>query len=275
MQQTTLKYQHRSYSQVRQLRTCGWQFKLDRLDKAPRHPGAASVAGTAVHTATEFIDKADPSEIDGLREPALALALEALDEELAVNAEKGGWTEADHRAYGFRPRQDVAWYREKGIPNSINAYVDWRLATPDFVLADVPAFGPAIEVPFNYYVGDQLIHGRIDRIFTSVERGGYYPVDLKSGRKPDTDEQLGLYGAALHKALDWTVTWGYYLWNLKKGEARLTPPIRIDHWTDEKLGQVYLPATKLIELGIYVPSPGEHCMFCDVSDSCAFSQSVI
>jgi hypothetical protein len=272
-----LKYTHRSYSQVKQLRTCGYQFKLERIDQVPRRPGAASVAGTALHTATELIDHellADPLDTTELNDRALTAAFEALDAEIALNEERG-WPVDSYRSYGYRPKQDIAWYRDKGIPNSINAYIAWRFATPDFVLADVPHFGPAIEVPFNYYVGDQLIHGRIDRIFTSVERGGYYPIDIKSGNKPPTDEQLGLYAAALHKALDWTVTWGYYLYNLKRGEAKLTPPLRVDHWTDEKLGEVYLPATKLIDLGIYIPSPGENCMHCDVADSCPFSQAVV
>lgn len=269
-----LRYTHRSYSQIKQLRTCGYQFKLERIDKVPSRPGAANVAGSVVHTGTEWVDQqihAGTFEREGLISEALKLANEALDAELAAY-EAQGWTVDAFRAYGYRPKQDVAWYRTTGIPNSISAYVDWRLETA-WPLAEVPEFGPAIEVPFNYYIGDQLIHGMIDRVF--VPEGKVTPVDLKSGKKPATDEQLGLYAAALHKALGWEVTWGYYLYELKKGQAKLTPPLRVDHWTDEKLGEVYLPATQLIDLGIYIPSPGDNCMFCSVADACPFAQSVV
>jgi hypothetical protein len=283
-----LKYTHRSYSQVRQLRTCGEQFRLERIERAPSKPSCPAVAGTAVHTGTETVDKllheAPPVSLDKHRNTtlvaaALPKALEALDAEIAKFVEKG-WETSQWKRYGRKTKEkpnaeDIEWFRTVGIPKSIAAYVDWRLANPDFVLAEVPGFGPAIEVPFNYYVGDQLIHGFIDRIFTSKTVGGFYPVDLKSGLKPKTDEQLGLYAQALHKALGWEIHWGYYLYGLKTGEAKLTPPITVDHWTDEKLGQIYLPATKLIDLQIFLPNPGEACFNCGVSDSCAFARSVI
>lgn len=283
-----LSYTHRSFSQVKQLRTCGYQFKLERIDRVPQRPGAANVAGDAVHKATEQADiqiHAGTIDRDELVTTCTALALGVLEDGLAKNAEEG-WEEADHKAFGFKPKQDVAWYRKTGIPNSISAYVDWRISTPDFVLADVPGFGPAIEVPFSYYVGDQQIIGAIDRVFTSRQRGGYFPVDLKSGRLPETNEQLALYGAVLRNVLGWPVEYGYYLYGLKngrtdwfakpeRGEARLTPPIRVDHWTDDQLASVYLGATRLIELGIYIPHPGSACELCSVSEHCPFAQAVV
>lgn len=291
-----LRYKHRSYSQVRQLRTCGEQFRLERIERVPSRPSCPAVAGTAVHTGTETVDHLLHAEDDWFGEPKVSLvkqadwrekliaaalpkALESLDVEIAAYVEKG-WETSTWKRYGRKTKEkpnaeDIEWFRQVGIPNSIAAYVDWRLATPDFVLAEVPEFGPAIEVPFNYYVGDQLIHGFIDRIFTSKRVGGYYPIDLKSGRKPETDEQLGLYGQALNKALGWHIEWGYYLYGLKTGTAKLTPPLRVNHWTDEKLGSIYLPATKLIDEQIFIPHPGDACFNCGVSDHCPFAQSVI
>jgi hypothetical protein len=210
-----LKYTHRSYSQVRQLRTCGEQFRLERIERAPSKPSCPAVAGTAVHTGTETVDKLLHSESvvslvkladrrARLIEAALPPTMEALDAEIRHFEEKG-WETSRWKRYGRKTKEkpnaeDIEWFRTVGIPKSIAAYVDWRLANPDFVLAEVPGFGPAIEVPFNYYSGDQLIHGFIDRIFTSKTAGGYYPVDLKSGLKPKTDEQLGVYSQALNKA---------------------------------------------------------------------------
>lgn len=277
-----LRYTHRSYSQVRQLRTCGEQFRLERIERKPSRPSAPAVAGTAVHTGTETAD-AHIDDTELTRSIVVDLALDAALVELDAQIEKftaQGWPPDTWKRYGRKTKEkpnaeDIEWFRQVGIPNSIAAYVDWRLATPDFVLAEVPGFGPAIEVPFNYYVEDQLIHGFIDRIFTSKSVGGYYPIDLKSGQKPDTDEQLGLYGRALKKALDWDVEWGYYLYALKTGTAKITPPIRISHWDDDKLGSIYLPATKLIDLQIFIPHPGDACFHCGVSDHCPYAQSVV
>lgn len=270
-----LSYVHRSYSQINQLRKCGYQFKLERIDKVPSRPMVNAVAGKAVHAGTETVDDLmHDQDVTDRERLILAGSLEAataLGHEVQ-EALKDGWPVESWRRY---PRQGFEWFRDTGIPNSISAYVDWRLNNPDFVLAEVPDFGPAIEVPFNYYNDGQLIHGWIDRVFTSRELGGYYPVDLKSGKKPATDEQLGLYAAALHKALGWNVEWGFYLYQLKSGEAKQTAPQRLTHWTDEKLGQVYLPATKMIDLGIFIPSPGENCQHCGVSEACPFAQAVV
>lgn len=269
-----LGYTHRSYSQLKQLRSCGYQFKLERIDKVPSRPMVNASAGVAVHTGTETVDKLLlEGETNGetIVAVASARAAEALQREVE-EAEADGWPVSTWRTY---PKQSFAWFRDKGVPQAISAYTNWRFANPDFELVTVPDFGPAIEVPFNYYVGTQAIVGWIDRIFTSKERGGYYPFDLKSGRKPETNEQLGLYAAALKKALDWDVHWGYYLYQLKTGEAKQTRPLRVDHWTDETLGQVYLPATQLIDLGIYVPHPGDACQHCGVADACPFAQAVV
>jgi hypothetical protein len=242
------------------------------------------VAGVAVHVGTELVDEQlldGSSDREVIVACATAASLTKLDSEVEHYREKG-WEPDQYKRYGRTAKsgekpngEDVDWFRRIGIPNSIAAYVDWRLAHPNLLIAEVPEFGPAIEVPFNYYIGGQLIHGWIDRIFTDAEQGGHYPIDLKSGAKPKTTEQLGLYAAALKKALGWEIEWGYYLYGLKSGTAKLTPPLRVSNWNDERLGQVYLPATTLIDLGIFIPNPGEACFHCSVSDHCPFSEAVV
>lgn len=271
----------RSYSQVRQLRTCGWQYKLERLDRVPSRPSVPAVAGTAIHSGTEVIDQqlhagnAEHGEILG---KANARALNDIEVEVEAKREKG-WEVETWKRYGRATKEkpqgeNLEWFCEVGIPNALKAYLDWRVENDNFVLAEIPNFGLAIEVPFNFYAGGQLIHGWIDRVFTTAE-GGYYPLDIKSGRKPETDEQLGLYSAALSKALGWGIQWGYYIYGLKSGKATLTPPIDVSHWDADKIEAVYGPATKLIDLGIFIPHPGEACFHCGVSDACDFARSVI
>lgn len=274
---------HRSYSQVRQLRTCGEQYRLERIEGVPSRPSAPAVAGVAVHVGTETVDKMLHAPWENtaaeLIQRGTEMAIAELDIQIARYRAKG-WEPETWKKYGRataeKPQaEDIEWFRRVGIPNSIEAYVDWRLENDDFELCEVPEFGPAIEVPFNYYIDGQLIHGFIDRIFTSKKVGGYYPVDLKSGQKPKTDEQLGLYAAALHKALGWDIEWGYYVYGLKTGTAKLTQPLMVKHWTDDKLGSVYLPATKAIDLGIFIPAPGDPCFHCGVFDHCDYAKSVV
>lgn len=275
---------HRSYSQLNQLRKCGHQYKLERVEHKLRRPSTPAVAGKIVHKATEEIDRQlddDPAVYpDQLLRGGLEAAELHAPEMIAEDSKHfppDQWKRYGRKTLEKPNAEDINWFLAEGIPNAIRAYVDWRLAYLElFKLAEIPGFGPAIEVPFNYYLPNgQLVHGWIDRVFTNEVSGGYYPVDLKSGRKPDTDEQLGLYGAALKKALGWDVRWGYYLYGLKTGEAKLTPPLDIAHWTDAKLASIYMPAAELIERQLFIPQPGENCFHCGVSQHCEYVQSAL
>lgn len=271
---------HRSYSQVRQLRTCGEQYRLERIERVPSRPSVPAVAGVAIHVGTETIDNGLLAgvEPEDIAEFAQTATLVKLDAEVERYSQKG-WKPETWKRFGRKTvekpnAEDINWFREVGIPNSLNAYLAWRLGNPEFQIAEVPEFGPAIEVPFNYYIGGQLVHGWIDRIFTTKD-GGYYPLDIKSGLKPKTSEQLGLYAGALKRALGWRIDYGYYLYGLKSGEAKLTPPLNLAAWTDELLGSIYIPANQQISAGIFLPNPGDACFVCSVSDHCAFVQALV
>lgn len=271
------KVNYRSFSKLKSIRTCGEQYRLERVERVPSRPSWAAVAGTVIHTGTETVDNMiHNGEVDRdlLIDTATAATLVALDEEIVRRS--GDFLPEQWKAYGRSTKQNEAWWRQQGIPNSIRSYVDWRLANQEFTLALVPDFGPAIELPFWYYLpSGELINGYIDRVFTHSGVGGFYPFDLKSGLKPKTDEQLGLYSLALRKTLGWDARWGYYLYGLKTGEAKLTRPIDLSHWTEQKLDAEYGPAARAIDAGIYIPNPGEACFHCGVTEHCAFYQSVL
>ena len=272
---------HRSYSQMNQLRTCGEQFRLQRIEHKPSRPSCAAVAGKAFHSLSEEIDLSFHLgvELADIQETVLAdIPSEVENFILADESEefpRDSWKRYGRRTEAKPNAEDMGWFVAEGIPNMVNAYVDWRAAHPELTLAVIPGFGPAIEVPFQYYLGDQLVYGWIDRVFDSSECEGHFPFDLKSGVKPKTDEQLGLYGAALQAGLGWKPTYGYYVYGLKSGTAKMTPPLNIGHWTDEKLKLVYLPATQQIETGTFVPHPGDACFHCGVAEHCDFAQAVI
>lgn len=267
---------HLSYSQVRQLRTCGWQFYLERVMRAAARPSVPAVAGSVIHVATEIVDVLLFDGVQADSDTLTAAAQADADEALKVSIYELAASGQEPSTWKHFGRQDLDWFRSTGIPNSIKAYVDWRLANPDWTLAVVPGFGPAIEVPFNYAVTPgRIVRGYIDRILTSRTQGGYYPLDIKSGLKPETDEQLGTYGAALSDGLGWNVERGYYLYGLKSGTASLVGPIDITHWTQARLGVLYESASEVIDRSLFVPNPGKNCFLCSVSASCEFAVAVI
>lgn len=278
-----------SYSQIRQLRDCGESYRLARIDRWPRRPSCPAVAGTIVHTATEAVDQIlleTERGAEGVlpdRDVLIRIGkMNAADIATTVIANSNNedfptpdtWKRFGRKNKTTPNAQDMQWFLDIGIPNSIEAYVDWRLAHPELTLDEIPGFGPAIEVPFTYVLNGQPIVGFIDRVFRNNGEG-HYPADLKSGLKPKTDEQVGLYARALHAALGWEPSYGFYVYGLKTGKASMTPPLSLDHWTEEKLGRVYLGAQLQLQQGIFIPSPGEGCWVCDVQHACQFSQAVI
>ena len=272
---------HRSFSQVNQLRRCGWQYKLERIDRVPSRPSVPAVAGKIFHEISEEIDRwlhqdnsfhnfSRPNT--SLHEVALWKMRDITPAYLQKEEEATSYLRDDWKHFG---KQDLDWFVETGIPQMIDAYINWRTENPQFKLATIPDFGPAIEVPFNHYINGVLVHGWIDRVFQVDGSQGFFPVDLKSGKKPTTDEQLGLYGQALKAGVGWEPTWGYFLYDLKSGSAKLTPPLNISHWTDEKLAQVYESSDKAIRQGLFIPNPGDACFICSVSGDCDFQQSLV
>ena len=268
---------HISYSQMTNLRQCGESYRLKRIEKVEQRPSVPAVVGQVIHGGTETIDALIP---DGSSDEAILTEAQTVVDGLlaaAVEVNSKVFPVEDWKRYGRatveKPNgEDLSWFESVGIPNSLRAYLAWRRSSGLDVL-DIEGFGPAVEVPFDLYMGDQPVHGYIDRVMH--REGVPVLVDIKSGQKPKTDEQLGLYRQALLRGAGIDVTYGVYVYALKTGQWKLTSPLDLRHWTMEKLEKVYLQGSKVIELGMFLPQPGEQCFRCDVAHACAFSQAAI
>jgi len=272
---------HRSYSQINSLRNCGEAYRLERIEKVTQRPSCAAVAGKVVHSATESVDwllhagERDPLE---LRRAGILTAQAEMAGEIAANAvgeyeDLGSWKRYGRQTQAKPHGEDIEWFSAVGIPECISSYIAWRLANPGLTLLDIPGFGAAIEYPFVVAVEGVQVRGYIDRVFITAD-GVPYLCDLKSGQKPKTDEQLGTYRHAL-AAVGIDVTYGGYLYGLKTGDAKLTPPLDLRHWDSAKLAALYVQGDRQIELGIFIPHPGEQCQHCSVTAHCAFVQAAI
>lgn len=261
------------------MQRCPEAYRLARIEGVSRRPSVPALAGTAIHVGTEEVDRlilAGVDDLDTLTRESLTNAETALDSAVDEVCGQGEWTVDDFKYFGFRPAQTLDWYRATGIPNSMRAYAGWRLGADTHLdVAMLPGEQPAVELPFEIQLWEIPIVGFIDRLMIERDSLVFYALDIKSGNKPTTDEQLGLYRYALAEQYGIDVSWGGYVYGLKRGEAKLTPPIDLTHWTKEKLYYVYSRADYLINQGIFLPNPGEACFTCDVSHACRFAQSAI
>lgn len=267
---------HRSYSAVRSLLTCGEAYRLEREERVSQQPSSAAIAGRVIHEATEIVDlEINGGETDegNLTLLAHTYAADILPKHIDGERSDDYPDTRSWKSYGRRTKEkpfgeDIHWFGAVGIPDALSNYVAWRLANPQLELFTLPGGVAAVEVPFLVHVGDVPVKGYIDRVFVDTNTATVKVVDLKSGRKPDSSQQLGVYRKAL-RAGGVEVHVGAYVYGMKKGLA-VTPDISLLHWTDEALESIYVPADRQIKQRLFVPHPGEACFHCSVSRHCKF-----
>ncbi len=284
-----------SHSQLQTLKDCGEKYRLKYIERAQPQPSAAAIGGTAIHAATDAIDRMILIGHNDYEELARAGAWEAnnsIGDSLQEVQEKSPdyVDPATWHTYGRWTRQwphgqDLAWFQKVAIPAGINNYIRWRSTTVDLVPWDAPDFGPAIELPFETTIFDRPVHGKIDRIFQSTSNGALVLLDIKNGPKPKNSAQLGTYANAMRTAYpDLTFRWGTFLTGLKYDPnnpklktkaAKLTLPIDLDYWTEDRLARANVHAIFAIENGIFIPNPGEQCQHCTFTKSCDFYQAAL
>lgn len=161
-------------------------------------------------------------------------------------------------------KRNIQWWLDNG-PGMVQAWIDWR-STTGWALLDV-AGRPAVEVELNFTLpGLSLpIKAYIDRVFV-LPTGELAIVDLKTGRTPETPEQLGLYRVGLGIVYDIWPDWGYF-WSPDKGHGQ---PIRLTSWTPERFSLLFNQAIAGINAGAFLPQAANNCKnWCGVSRYCA------
>lgn len=267
---------HRSYSQLNQVRTCGQAFYLARVARLPERPNIPAVMGRVFHTVSEKIDLLLHEQavkgrgaVQGPNQ--IVSAVESLTIETLVNE-----TQSTVAAYGpidtwlHYGQQTYQVWQETILPRTIRNYVDWRLAS-GYELADLPGHGPAIEVPFLIDLGGVVVKGYIDRVF--MRDGIPLILDLKTGKKPETIEQLGIYRIALETLYGRDFRWGAYLYDIKGGNGgpTFTAPYDLRVLSAEMLVQQFGKVNQVIDLGLFVAKPSDFCFHCGVREHCEYA----
>ena len=160
------------------------------------------------------------------------------------------------------------WWADNG-PAMIQNWLDWRAEHADWEIWVTPDGNPAIEIELNVKLpGDIPVKMFIDRVFV-LPSGQLAVLDIKSGRLPEFDEQLGLYACGLEIAYgpQFRPEWGYF-WDANKGTHG--QPRALSRWTQGLMAQLYTEAAAGIQAGSFLPKPANSCVnWCGVAEYCA------
>lgn len=253
---------HLSYSAVDNLATCGERYRLERIVQVPQEPAWWFIGGSAIHRATESIDRGEFSDPEAAWQEAWNLQIEedVPDGDLS-RVRSGG------RATKEWPnRENKEWWEHHG-PKMVEAYRDKmiELARKGWNLWEPVADQWAVELPFEVEIGGVLVKGAVDRVYVDPD-GQLVVVDLKAGsRKPESTMQLGVYAVALEKIFGTKPALGSYFMARK---AELTDPMSLLHYTENVIGSIFATGKRMIEAEIFLPHVSGLCNSCGVSKHC-------
>lgn len=194
---------------------------------------------------------------------------EAWDAEVKDRQEKSpSFSVEDYTPTGRAPakyggKRNAEWWLDHG-PGMVQSWLDWK-AENGWTLWDV-AGKPAVELELNFELPglDLPIKAFIDRVYV-MPSGEMAVLDLKTGRTPETPEQLGFYRVALGIVYGVWPKWGYF-WSPDKGHIG---PYDLDAWTPELFSMMLNEAIAGINAQSFLPQPANNCKnWCGVARFC-------
>lgn len=275
---------HLSHSTVSGYRDCGMRFKLQKILRVEQRPGLAGIGGNAVHSATEWYDvlyAADPANFNPVaafeqawheeieRRKADSPSFNYPDDYVAT-----GRASAEHGG-----KRGVSWWMEQG-PIMVQRWIDWR-AEHKWSIWETPEGNPAIELELNIVLpgasslgAARQVNGStspseaddvtgipvkmfIDRLMVTPA-GQLVVCDIKTGRSPETPEQLGLYAVGIEQTFGtmFRPDWGYF-WDAQKGAH--SSPQALDLYTADYFADMYSQAVRGIQAGCFLAKPANNC----------------
>lgn len=252
-----------SFSSLESWLTCGERYRLEKVIGVEQTPAWYLLGGSAVHEATEIIDRAALAKgcCEDTAIPTIEEAWDAAWAKQLSTIEDVGKVRAGGRASKQWPnKEDASWWTHHG-PFLVAAWVAWKEARllEGWTLLEV-------EHAFQIEIGSVPVRGYIDRIFADAN-GQTRVIDLKTGsHSPAGALQLGIYALGYHANTGVTPTIGQYFMN-RKGEA--TEPESLTKYTQELVGNWFDMAKRAIEAQVFVPHVTAMCSSCSVQAFCA------
>ena len=161
-------------------------------------------------------------------------------------------------------KRTLAYWEDNGH-TLVDNWVEWRKATRWEIWE--PDGEPAIELGIDFILpGDIKVKTFIDRVFV-LPTGEPAIVDLKTGRTPETPEQLGLYATAIESRYGVRINWGYW-WDAHKGTH--IGPYDLSRYTPTFFSLLYKEVAAGINAGCFPPRPANNCKdWCSTARYCA------
>jgi hypothetical protein len=236
---------------------CGWQYYLSRVVHVPEAPSYWLAGGKAVHECTEYYD-IKPEGFD-----PVATFKERWDHNYKMVDNGMPWR-AGGRATKANPnKEDAEWWLANG-PKMVDYWIQFREES-GWKIWDTPAGIPAIETEMNQEIRGVNIKAFLDRVMVAPS-GELVIVDIKSGSaEPKSQTQLGIYAILVEKTFGVRPQLGSYFM-VRTGE--LTPPVALDRFTEERLGNWVKGFEIAVTNKIFIPAPGFMCGTCPVNSSC-------
>ncbi len=242
-----------SFTQLIAFGTCPLQYKFAHIFKIPIFGKWSMSFGKTMHnTLQRFFETW--IERTTARQAGMPVSLEELETLYCDN-----WIDewyADDKA-----REE---YRMRGLESLRTYYAQMKESPPHVAF---------IEQPFTLKIGSLVLKGRIDRIDRFED--GVEIIDYKTGAPKTAEEikkdagkreQLYVYQLAAKNVLGLNVkklTFHYLEDNSRVSFLGTSEELL-------KLEERIVERVNKIKLGIYDPTPGYHCRYCDFADICEF-----
>jgi len=249
----------RSFSQVKSWASCSEAYRLERIVRAPRRPAAWFTHGTAFHAAVEAYERSGrtltPDQCIAEFEAAWAVSIM---QDFEKEPDLSVWMTGGRR----KPEMDIEVRYAEG-KDMVLQYLDYISKSGETIWT-APDGRLAVELEIEFELSGVRVIVYIDQVIVT-NAGRLVVRDLKTGSSFNSPIQLGTYDLALSAEYGVRTGWGdFYLAKKNKPSA----PIDLSPYTPERVGAWFKAMDSAESQGIYIPSPGDHCRVCGVSQWC-------
>jgi CRISPR/Cas system-associated exonuclease Cas4 (RecB family) len=249
---------HRSVSQVKLFRSCPELFYWERIKGSPYVPSAASIQGSALHSAYASWEASGRS-IDVVKEYQRCYADGIIkDSQRMPLASWKVWGRG--RGVG----EDIEIRRELGAQQVLTlterAVAEQNLWRP----AEMPDGSQAVEVPFMFNLRGIQIKGAVDLV-REMHDGTLVVRDIKSGGRESTPLQLGVYKLALESIARFDIAGGDFYYAKDDTES---PMFSLNQFSEEYLWRQFRVIDETIKNDLWVARPSSDCFNCSVKRKC-------
>ena len=258
--------EHVSFSQYSTFSRCGKQYQLERIQGVPRTPSLALLFGSAVHEAFERVLKSEGEPIAGSVQEMWGEIVQSHTDRMVAefNTPIEGFKISGRKTEAKPNREDYDWWMIEGL-QQVNAFLEW-LGTSGWGIYAVEDQVPMVEFNATGILGGVEVKAFIDSLMVNPD-GELVVVDFKTGSRTPQELQLGVYSALLQQRMGLHVDKGAYYMTRK---AEMSEQFDLRRYTPEFFGTVFGQFAAAKELGLFIPSIGDHCKWaCDVSHACA------